>query len=55
MYVIKASKTVLTISVMSMDNNFISWTWLSVNLCYRWSSGDSLICLVEVYLNFMFL
>ena len=39
-------------SVMSLENNFISWTWLSVNLCCRLSSGDSLIRLVGFHLNF---
>ena len=39
-------------SVMSLENNFISWTWLGVNLCCRLRSGDSLIRLVGFYLNF---
>ena len=45
-------------SLVSPDNIFISWTWLSGNFCCRfrgtWQT-DSLICLVEFHLNFTFL
>ena len=38
--------------MVSMDNNFISWTWLSVNFCFWLGSDNSLICLVGFHLNF---
>ena len=53
-----ATKWVHQPSVVSLDNIFISWTWLSENLCCRpggtWRI-DSIVCWIGFHLNFSFL